>query len=211
MFDHGVLQESGPEVGNGGGVVDLQDVELLSDLTVELEFLSLEGRNDLLSQVNGHEVFELGHLHDLTFGSFDSVGEGASISGVFEESSHSGLTSVEVVQVGLSRNLFLLKFHLLLGDHLSSGNGCGYSLKIEDLSLGPVENIDERILHLVTGGNELILEGNVLGVVEDEGGGTHVDVVGEIDFFINVPHAGKVLVVVDSQLLGGQELRKFIL
>lgn len=74
-----------------------------------------------------------------------------------------------------------------------------------------MEHINEGVLHLVTSGNELVLDLGVLGVVEDKVGGAHVDVVGEVDFLVNVPHTSKILVVVDSQLFGSQELRKFVL
>ena len=79
------------------------------------------------------------------------------------------------------------------------------------MSLGPVEHVNEGVLHLVTGSNELVLDLGVVGVVQDEAGGTHVDVCGKINFFIDIPHAGKILVVVNGQLLGGEELRKFVL
>jgi len=130
LFDHGVLEKRGPEVGDLRGVVDLEDVELLSHRAVKLELLSLEGGDNLLSQVNSDEVLELGHLHDLTLGGLDGVGEGTSITGVLEESSHGGLTSVEVVKVGLGGGLLLDELHLELGDLLSSNNGRGDSLKI---------------------------------------------------------------------------------
>jgi hypothetical protein len=97
LFDLGVLEESGPEVGNSRGVVDFENVELLGHLAIEFELLSLEGGDDLLSEVNSDEIFQLTHLYDFTLGGFDSLSEVSSVSLVLEESSHSSLSSVEVV------------------------------------------------------------------------------------------------------------------
>ena len=97
VFDHGVREEGRPEVGNSGSVVDFEHVELLGDLSVKLELLSLESRDDLLAQVDGDEIFKLGNLNDLTFEGFHGVCKTSSITGVLEECSHGSLTSVETV------------------------------------------------------------------------------------------------------------------
>ena len=153
----------------------------------------------------------MGDLDDLTLEGLYGVGETSGITGVLEEGSDGGLTGVKVVEVRLGAGLLLDKILLLGVDSLSSSDGSGDGLEVEHLSLGPVEHVNERVLHLVTSGNELILEDGVAGVVEDEAGGGHVDVGGEVNFLVDVPHAGEVLVVVNSQLLGGEELRKFVL
>jgi len=183
----------------------------LGNLSVELELLSLESRDNLLTEVNGDKILKLGHLHDLTLGGLNGVGEGSSVTRVLEEGSHGFLSGVEVVKVGLSRLLLGNQLHLFFGDTLSGNNGSGDSLEVEDLSLGPVEHVDEGVLHLVTSADELVLEAGVGGVVEDEAGGTHVDVGSKVNFLIDVPHASKIFVVVDGELLGGEELRKLVL
>ena len=40
-------------------VVDLHDVELLHDLVVDLDLARLEGRDDLLAEVDGQDVMQL--------------------------------------------------------------------------------------------------------------------------------------------------------
>jgi len=184
---------------------------LLGNLSVKFELLSLESRDNLLTKVNGNEILELRHLHDLTLCLLNGVSEGSSITRVLEEGSHGGLSGVEVVEVRLSRLLLGNELHLFFGDGLSGSDSGGDSLEVEDLSLGPVEHVNEGVLHLVTSGNELVLDGGIGGVVEDEAGGAHIDVGSEVNFLIDVPHTGKIFVVVDGELLGGEELRKFVL
>lgn len=174
LSDHRVLEKSRPEVSDGRGVVDLEDVELLGNLTVELKFLSLESMNDLLTKVNGDKVLELGNLDDFTLNGLKGVSEVACITRVLEESSHGGLSSVEVVKVSLGGLLLVDELGFLFDDSLSRCDGSGNGLEIENLSLSPVEHINEGVLHLVTSSNELVLERGVVGVVENKVGGAHV-------------------------------------
>lgn len=74
-----------------------------------------------------------------------------------------------------------------------------------------MEHIYEGVLHQVGRPDQVFFDFLVFGVVEYQVLGRHVNVGGEVHFFVDIPHAGKVFVVVDGQLLGGQELGKFVL
>lgn len=188
LLYHRVLEQGRPEVGDGGGVVDLKDVELLSDLAVEFELLFLENGDDLLAQIDGDKIFELGHLDNLALCRFDRVGKVSGVSLVLEKSSHGSLSSIEVVEILLGGDLLLDKTLFSFGDVVARCNGGLNSLEIKYLTLGPMEHIDEGVLHLVTGVDELVFDCAVGGVVEDELGCAHVYVGCEVYFLVDIPH-----------------------
>ena len=107
LLDLRVLQQLAPEVGGGARIVDLQDVELLSDLRVQLQLLFLEDRDDLLAEVDREQVLELARLHDLLLGHFDQVGEGPGVAGALEKGAHRRFACVQVVEVLLRGDLLL--------------------------------------------------------------------------------------------------------
>ena len=132
-------------------VVDLDDMELLENATVQLELVVLEGGKDLAAEVDAHDIVQLLLGNEIALVPLQVVLDLVDITRVLEQCSHGLLASLDVLDISLGSSNLL--DNILIGClyFLERSKGNSEGGEIIDLSLEPMVKISEGVPQVLDG------------------------------------------------------------
>lgn len=163
-----VLEHFGPEAGQNVRILDFNHSELLQDTVVQAEFLFLEARDNLVTNVEGEEVVKLGVCLDLPVMCFHLVSHGANIISILEKGGCCLLTLLDVVNILLSVTLLAFKTSKFLLNLVACAHSLSHCFDVVDLALDPVVELDVRVAQALASHLQGLAQLLSIRVMEDE-------------------------------------------
>jgi len=126
-------------------VINLHNIVLLNNFFINSYFFRFKWRNDLASNVNGHDVKEFTECFNFFLVDFNLFSHFSGIVLVLEQCANSLFTGSNCLSVVLCTLLLFLGFGYVCLHSVFNSEGIVHSFNIKYFSFNPMEDIKIRI------------------------------------------------------------------